>query len=150
MLRTARQRPDVEVFAAIGAIEQLTRNRVERALPDGLSQAGFAVLSHFARTGAPSNPAALAAAFQLTKGAMTNTLQRLETQGLVSIADDPGDGRRKIVTLTLAGAAAQAAGLAATRPQLDALRGAFDADEFAAALPFLSRLRGWLDAQRAA
>jgi len=150
MLRTARQRPDVEVFAAIGAIEQLTRNRLERALPDGLSQAGFAVLSHFARTGAPSNPAALAAAFQLTKGAMTNTLQRLEAQGFVLITDDPADGRRKIVSLTLAGAAAQAAGLAATRPQLDSLREAFEAGEFAGVLPFLDRLRGWLDRNRPA
>ena len=149
MLRIARQRPDVEVFAEIGAIEQLARNRVERALPEGLSSAGFAVLNHFARIGRPANPAALAAAFQLTKGAMTNTLQRLEGQGLVAIADDPTDGRRKLVSLTPAGARVQAAGMAATRPQLDALRRAFDGEEFAAALPFLSRLRAWLDEHRA-
>jgi DNA-binding MarR family transcriptional regulator len=147
--RDPKQRPDVELFAEIGMIEQLARNRMERALPEGLSAAAFGVLDHFVRLGATDSPAHLAQVFHLTKGAMTNTLQRLEAQGLVSLADDPADGRRKVVTLTAAGRAAHLAALAALRPRMDTLRAAFDAAEFAAALPFLRRLRGWLEEHRA-
>jgi DNA-binding MarR family transcriptional regulator len=146
--RPAQPRPDVELFTEIGIIEQLSRTRIERALPPGLSSAQFGVLNHFARRGGPQGPAELAAAFQVTKGAMTNILKKLEQQRLVDIADDPEDGRRKIVTLTAAGSEAHRRALTALRPQLDALRGAFEADEFEAALPFLRALRTWLDEHR--
>jgi DNA-binding MarR family transcriptional regulator len=139
-----RQRADVEVFAEIAAIDQLARNRIERVLPEGLSAAGMAMLNELARLGAPASPVRLARTFQLTKGAITNTLQRLEGLRLVSIDADPADGRRKLVALTVAGAEVQRAALAATRPQLAALREAFDEADFAAALPFLQRLRAWL------
>jgi len=139
-----KQRPDVELFAEIAAIDQLARNRIERALPEGLSAAGMAMLNQLARLGAPASPVGLANAFQLTKGAITNTLQRLEGLRLVAIEADPADGRRKLVALTPAGAEFQRAALVATRPQLAALREAFDEAEFAAALPFLQRLRVWL------
>jgi len=142
-MREARDRPDVEFFAAVGAIEQLHRNRLERVLPQGVSAAGFAVLNRLARRGADS-PASLATGFQLSKGAITNTLQRLEAGGWISLAGDPSDGRRKVVSLTAEGLAAHAAAVAALRPLADDLRTAFPADAFAEALPFLTTLRAWL------
>jgi DNA-binding MarR family transcriptional regulator len=145
IVREARDRPDVELFAEVGRIEQLFRNRVERALPAGLSASQFAVLNHFVRTGAPQGPAGLAAAFHLTKGAMTNTLQRLEGQGLVTVGADAADGRRKVVTVTPAGRQAHGAAVVALKPQMDALRAAFPAEVIDAALPFLRELRAWLD-----
>jgi DNA-binding MarR family transcriptional regulator len=134
----------VQVFAEIGAIAQLARNRIERALPEGLSQAQFDLLVHLARHGREENPAALAAAFQVTKGAITNALQRLAAQGCIRIADDESDGRRKRVSITPAGYAVLDQAVAATRPTMEALRTRFGETEFAAALPFLSALRGWL------
>ena len=104
MSRPLKDRPDVRFFTEVALIDQLSRQRVERALPDGLSAASFSVLNRFARLGGTQSPAELAAAFQVTKGAMTNTLQRLEEQGLVKVEADPADGRRKQVTLTEAGA----------------------------------------------
>jgi DNA-binding MarR family transcriptional regulator len=133
----------VEFFAEVGAIEQLHRNRLERVLPDGLSAAGFAVLNRLARRGA-ENPASLATGFQLSKGAITNTLQRLEAAGWISVAGDPADGRRKVASLTAEGQAAHAAAVAALRPLADDLRTAFPANAFSEALPFLAALRAWL------
>ncbi len=148
MVRTARNRADVQVFSEIGAIGQLTRNRLERALPAGLSQAQFSLLVRLARHGMEESPVQLAQAFQVTKGAMTNTLQRLEAQGFVSIVGDAEDGRRKRVSITPAGLAAHARGVAAARPAMDSLRARFTEAEFEAALPFLSALRAWLDENR--
>jgi DNA-binding MarR family transcriptional regulator len=144
----ARRRPDVELFTEIGIIQQLSNAALERALPDGLSAAGFGVLSHFVRLGREESPAQLAKAFQVTKGAMTNTLQRLEAAGLVAIRGDEADGRRKLVSLTPAGAAAYEDGLVRLKPRMDGLRSAFSEAEFEAALPFLRALRGWLDQNR--
>lgn len=148
MSRPPKDRPDVRLFTEIGIISQLVRTTLERALPDGLSYAQFSVLVHFARRGTEENPAQLAKAFQVTKGAMTNTLQRLEAQGFVAIEGDADDGRRKRVSITPAGLAAHDRGLAASRPAMEALRSRFSDAEFEAALPFLSALRAWLDEHR--
>ena len=148
MTAEAKDRPDVRVMTEIGIIAQLSGARLERNLPDGMSAAQFGVLTHFMRRGGVESPAQLAKAFQVTKGAMTNTLQRLEAQGFVTIVGDQVDGRRKLVTLTQVGARAFDAGIAALRPQLEAMRAAFTEDEFKAALPFLQALRVWLDENR--
>ncbi|MEQ1783915.1 MAG: helix-turn-helix domain-containing protein, partial [Hyphomonadaceae bacterium] len=85
------------LFTEIGIINQLSSNRLERELPDGMSLAQFGVLNHFVRLGGQWAPTRLARAFQVTKGAMTNTLQRLEAQGLVKVVPDPKDARAKLV-----------------------------------------------------
>jgi len=144
----ARDRPDVQVLTEIGIISQLTNAMLERDLPAGMSAAQFGVLSHFMRRGGEDSPARLAAAFQVTKGAMTNTLQRLEAQGFVLIVGDPEDGRRKRVSLTPAGAAAYQAAVLAVGPRISQMRGAFTDAEFTAALPFLRALRMYLDENR--
>ena len=148
MALEAQDRPDVALFAEIGRIEQLFRNRLERALPHDLTASQFALLNHFVRLGRPQGPAELAAAFHLTKGAMTNTLQRLHRQGFLRIDEDRTDGRRKVVTLTQAGQAAHREAVAAIRPHMEALRAAFPAPAIAAALPFLGSLRDWLERHR--
>ena len=86
-------------FNEIGIIDQLAQNLLEHALPDGLKMSHFVVLNHFARLGGARSPQDLARAIQVTKGAMTNTLKRLKTRGLVEIQPDPDDGRAKRVTL---------------------------------------------------
>lgn len=141
-----RERPDVAFFARIAAIERLAGQRLDRALDDGLSSAGLAVLERLAAAPAPPTPLELASALRLSKPAMTHTLQRLEARGLLSLATDAADGRMKRVAITEAGMAARREALAAVRPRIDAVRQAFDAAEFAAALPFLERLAAWLAA----
>jgi len=145
---TAKDRPDVQVFTEIGIIDQLVTARLERSLPEGMSAAQFGVLTHFCRRGGSQTPVELARAFQVTKGAMTNTVQRLEAQGFVDVVPDQTDGRRKLVTMTAKGAAAYEQAIAALRPYYAGLREAFTPEEFEAALPFLRALRVWLDENR--
>jgi len=142
----ARGRADVAVFAAIGAIERLAAQRVERLLPEGLSSTGLELLNQLAIAPSPPTPQALASALRLSKPAITHTLQRLEGHRLVTLATDPDDRRRKRVSLTAGGLDIHRAALAAVRPQMEGVREAFGSDAFVAALPFLERLAGWLGA----
>ncbi len=131
----------------IGIIEQLARNRFERAQPDGLRLPHFAVLNHLVRLGEGRGPAQMARAFQLTKAAMTNTLQRLEARGLIRVEADAEDGRAKRVYLTPAGRARRDAAVAAATADLAPLVAELGAWP-EALLPGLRQLRGLLDASR--
>jgi DNA-binding MarR family transcriptional regulator len=144
--RLARDRADVRVMTEIGIINQLSTARLEKT--GGIPSAQFGLLSHFMRRGGEESPAQLAAAFQVGKSAMTHTLQRTETAGWIRIRPDAEDGRRKLVSLTPAGAAAYGEALKRMRPHLESLREAFTDQEFAQALPFLTALRVWLDDNR--
>ncbi len=139
------------LFNEIGIIEQLSRNRFERVLgdlADGLKISQFSVLNHFVRLGDDKNPADLARAFQVTKGAMTNTIQRLAARGLVEVGTDPLDGRAKRVRITEQGRRVRDQAIAAIGPVLAELEEVFGGQAFADALPFLQRLRAHLDRAR--
>lgn len=136
------------LFNEIGIIAQLSGNKLERVLPEGMSLAQFSVLNHFCRLGGAWSPTRLAAAFQVTKGAMTNTLQRLEAQGLVSVRPDGDDARAKVVEITDAGRAAREAAVQATVPILAQLAGLVPLADVKAALPFLEFVRKTLDENR--
>jgi DNA-binding MarR family transcriptional regulator len=136
------------LFTEIGVIEQLARNRLERGLPDGLKVSQFVVLNHLVRLGGEWSPARLASAFQVTKGAMTNTLQRLEMRGLVRVVADPRDGRAKLVTITDAGRDMRADCVASVGPFLSDLSRALLDKDLAKVLPVLEKVRKYLDAHR--
>jgi len=109
----------------------------------------FSVLHHFViRDVEGQSPLSLANAFQVTKGAMTNTLQRLEAKKYVTVEPDPADGRAKIVRITRAGRAARDRALAAIAPEIAGLLSEVKAAEFAAALPFLTKLKEVMDRRR--
>jgi DNA-binding MarR family transcriptional regulator len=143
-----QDRPDIKVFTEIGIIEHLMRTAVAKALPDGITYAQWEVLVHFTRTGDGETPAELARALQVTKGAITNTLQKMQAAGLVEITADDHDGRKKRIKVTRKGAACHSEMLRMVRPHLDQLRDGFTDAEFEAALPFLRALRIWLDENR--
>lgn len=135
-------------FNEIGIISQLSNTAFERVLPHGLTVSQFSVLNHLARLGDDKSPSHLASAFQVTRGAMTNTLAKLEAKGFVDVRRDDGDGRGKRVFLTVKGAGARKESLKLLVPQLGDVSAAFSEDEFAAALPFLQKLRAFMDAAR--
>ncbi|MBK6704990.1 MAG: MarR family transcriptional regulator [Caulobacteraceae bacterium] len=86
-------------------------------LPEGLSLAGFGVLNHFIRLKRDAErPTQLARNFQVAKSAMTNTLQRLESAGYITLEPDPEDGRGKIARITPSGRAARDASIARLQP----------------------------------
>ena len=135
-------------FNEIGIIDQLIQARMESVLPDGLRMSHFAMLNHLVRLGGQWSPARLAAAFQVTKAAITNTMKRLEARGLIRVENDPGDGRGKLVSLTEAGYEMRNLCIENLQPYLVELQQHFDDESFEAALPLLEALRGWLDEHR--
>ncbi len=140
--------PIFNFFNEIGIIDQLAQTLLERALPDKLKMSHFGVLNHFARLGGEQGPAELARAFQVTKGAMTNTVQRLRDRGLVEVKPDPGDGRGKLVRITDKGLRVRAKAIKAISPELAELEARFGGGKFQKALPFLRELRMYLDQAR--
>ncbi len=137
-----------QFFNEIGIIEQLARARLESALPDGLKISQFTLLNHFVRLQGEWSPARLAAAFQVTKAAMTNTLQRLESRGLVTIKADPNDGRAKLVSLSPAGRKVREQCLRDLLPLFEDMQSQFGDQDFSSALPFLGKVRKFLDEHR--
>jgi DNA-binding MarR family transcriptional regulator len=132
----------------VAIIEHLSRNRLERVLPDGLRASHFVVLNHLVRLGDGRSPARIARAVQVERPAMTNTLQRLEARGLVRLSPDPKDGRGKLVFLTEAGRAAREASVAAATGAIAPIAAGIPEAELTAALPLLRRLRAALDRAR--
>jgi len=136
------------LFNEIGIIEQLARNRLERSLPDDLKVSQFVVLNHLVRLGGDWSPARLANAFQVTKGAMTNTLQRLEKRGLVRVLADPRDGRGKLVGITEAGRDMRVRCVESVSPLFTDLSRELSDKDFALVLPVLEKVRNYLDSHR--
>jgi len=75
----------VSLFSEILALEQLLRSRISKGLPKGMELSHFSVLNHLAHVGGERTPAQLAKTFNLTRGAMTNTLNKLEWAGRVTM-----------------------------------------------------------------
>jgi DNA-binding MarR family transcriptional regulator len=84
--------------------DQLARNRLSKALPKGMELSHFSVLNQLARSNEEKTPAQLARIFHVTRGAMTNTLNRLEWAGHIHVRPDWDDARRKLIAISPAGA----------------------------------------------
>lgn len=107
------------LFSELLMADQLVRNRLAKVLPRGMELSHFGVLNLLARLQAERTPAELARAFHVTRGAMTNTLTKLEWAGYVHIRPDWDDARRKMVSISPSGKAARDAALAAISPLID-------------------------------
>ena len=136
------------LFNEIGIIAQLATTRFESVLPDGMTIAQFSILNHFVRLGGERSPNELARAFQVTKGTMTSTLQRLQARGCITIRPDPDDGRGKIVAITPRGVKVREAAIRALRPFLAKLVSHEIAASFPLLLEQLGPLRQYLDNER--
>jgi DNA-binding MarR family transcriptional regulator len=131
----------VALFSEIFMADQLARNRLTKALPKGMEISHFSVLNHLARSGEERSPAQLARAFHVTRGAMTNTLNKLEWAGHVHIRPDWDDARRKFVSISPAGKSARDTALAAIAPILNQVVEAIGQDKVKNALPVLREMR---------
>ena len=135
----------VALFGEILMVDQLARNRLSRALPKGMELSHFTVLNHLANVNAERSPAQLASAFHVTRGAMTNTLSKLEWAGYVHIRPDWEDARRKLVVISPAGRRARDLALQAIEPVIADVVGSIGSEKVRAALPVLRELRQRLD-----
>lgn len=131
----------VSLFSEIVMVDQLARMSVARAMPKGMELSHFSVLNHLAHAGVEKSPAQLAKTFHLTRGAMTNTLGKLEWNGWVHIRPDWEDARRKMVAISPAGLRARDAALAAIIPVIGRVVEKIGVDKVRGALPVLRELR---------
>jgi len=131
----------IALFSELLTADQLVRNRLSKVLPKGMEISHFSVLNQLARAGDERTPAQLAKSFHVTRGAMTNTLSKLEWAGYVHIRPDWDDARRKMVAISPAGRQARDAALAAISPMISELVSELGEDKVRAVLPILRELR---------
>ncbi len=136
------------LFNEIGIIDQLATSRFARVLAPELTPSEFSVLNHFVRLPGEKSPTRLAKAFQMTKPSMTAILGKLERKAYVEIRASETDRRRKIVTITDAGKAARARGIAAMAPLAGIVLDQMEISQLEKILPTLQALRELLDAER--
>ena len=129
------------LFSEILVVEQLARTSVARVLPKGMELSHFSVLNHLAHSATERSPAQLAKTFNLTRGAMTNTLHKLEWAGWVHIRPDWDDARRKMVAISPSGQSARNAALAAIAPLISNVVTSVGEDKVRTALPVLREMR---------
>lgn len=131
----------VALFGELFMADQLARNRISKVLPKGMELSHFSVLNHLARTNDERTPAQLARAFHVTRGAMTNTLNRLEWAGHIHIRPDWEDARQKFVAISPSGRAARDAAVATVVPLIGEVVQALGQERVRALLPVLRELR---------
>ena len=129
------------LFAEVFITDQLSRELISRALPRGMQISHFSVLNLLAHVNKELSPAQLAEAFHLTRGAMTNTLARLEFAGHIHVRPDWDDARRKFVAISPAGRAARDQAIASFMPLIADVVRDIGPERVRAALPVLRLLR---------
>ena len=135
----------IAVFSELLIADQLARTRIAKVLPRGMELSQFSVLNHLAGVGEERSPAQLARAFHVTRGAMTNTLTKLEWAGHIHIRPDWDDARRKFVAISPAGRAARDAAVQAITPLIAEIVKALGGDRLRTLLPILRELRQQLE-----
>ena len=130
----------IALMAELVAADQAIQSTLARHLPKGMPVSHFSVLNHLRNAGEKS-PAQLARNFQLTKGAITNTLQKLEAAGYIHIRPDWDDARKKLVAISPAGRAAQEHALARVTPVFESVMDQIGSDKIKQTLPVLRSFR---------
>ena len=133
------------LFAEVFMADQLARTVIGRTLPKGMEISHFSVLNLLVHVSEERTPAQLAEALRVTRGAMTNTLAKLEWAGHVHIRPDWDDARRKWVAISPSGRAARDAALAAMMPIIGSIVRDLGPEKVRAALPVLRELRARLE-----
>ena len=135
----------IALFGELFMADQLARNRISKVLPKGMELSHFGVLNHLGRINEERTPAQLARSFHVTRGAMTNTLTKLEIAGHIHIRPDWDDARRKFVAISPAGRAARDAAVQSVAPLIAEVVQALGAERVRAVLPVLREMRTRLE-----
>lgn len=131
----------IALFSEVIAADQMIRNKLSKVLPKGMELSHFSVLNHLARYEGERTPAQLAKTFGVTRGAMTNTLSKLEWAGYVHIRPDWDDARRKMVAISPSGRAARDQALSAIEPLISSAMSNLAPADVRGAVPVLRALR---------
>ena len=131
----------VSLFGEILALDQLVRARLAKVLPKGMELSHFSVLNQLSHSKIERTPAQIAKSFRVTRGAITNTLNKLELSGYIHVRPDWDDARRKMVSISPAGIVARNNALAAVTPIINELISEMGEERLKAIVPILRDLR---------
>ena len=131
----------VSLFGEILALDQLVRARLAKVLPKGMELSHFSVLNQLSHTKIERTPAQIAKSFRVTRGAITNTLNKLELSGYIHVRPDWDDARRKMVSISPAGIVARNNALTAVTPIINELISEMGEERLKAIVPILRDLR---------
>jgi DNA-binding MarR family transcriptional regulator len=131
----------IALFSEVLAADQLVRARLTSVLPKGMEISHFSVLNHLAAVSVERTPAQLAEVFHVTRGAMTNTLSKLEWVGYIHIRPDWDDARRKLVSISPAGRQARDLAVGSITPVINQVVEKLGEAKVRDALPILRELR---------
>lgn len=131
----------ITLFSEMFMADQLARARLARALPKGMELSHFSVLNHLARSKSDRTPAQLARTFHVTRGAMTNTVGKLEWAGHVHVRPDWDDARRKFVSISPSGLKARDEAISAIAPIVADVVETLGAAKVRSVLPILREMR---------
>ena len=129
------------LFSEISTVDQLIRAQISKSLPDGMAISHLSVLNHLSSMKNERTPMQLAKSFHVTKGAMTNTLSKLETSGYIHIRPDWDDARRKQVTISKSGIEAQRGAINSITPVLTKVINRLGQTKADSVLPIIRELR---------
>ncbi|MEE2773738.1 MAG: MarR family transcriptional regulator [Pseudomonadota bacterium] len=131
----------ISLFSEISTIDHLLKTKLAKILPFDMEPSHFAVLNYLSTLGSEKTPAQLARSFNVTKGAMSNTVQKLLKMGYVHIRPDWEDGRSKLVSISKAGVNARNDAVLAIEPIMEDLKRGVGPEKIKALIPFLRALR---------
>lgn len=131
----------ISLFSEILAADQKVRYRLTSVLPKGMEISHFSILNHLAWHEGERSPAQLAETFNVTRGAITNTLGKLEWAGYIHIRPYWDDARRKMVAISPAGRQERDEALSAISPIVDNVIEQLGEEGVRATLPILRELR---------
>lgn len=146
---------DPDVFAVLRAYPQIyhachVEHRSRAASPDGLTSHDASLLAHIEAAEGIS-PARLARHLGVAPSTLSAALARLAGQGMVAMATDRADARRRLVRLTDRGSEALATGSVLDPGRLTALMARLNAAERQRAVEGLTLLadaaRAWREEQ---
>lgn len=140
-VRTAPGATPVEVGQAYFELHHLMHRIVDRTMScAGLSFARTKVLMRIANEG-PMNQATLAGLLGFAPRSVTETIDALEREGLVTRAEDPQDRRARIVAITPAGRTAHEAAMAVKAEAMTEIFGSLSPAERSSLLALFDTIR---------
>ena len=136
------------LFSEITSIDHLFKSILNKKLPVGMEISHFSILNYLSYVDEENTPAQIAKTFNLTKGAITNTLNKLSQSGYIHIRPDWDDGRKKFINISPSGVKAKDQALNNILPLLDEIMYIVNPEKIALILPTLREIRILLNKEK--
>ena len=131
----------INALSELLAVDNLIKSNISHTLPNDMELSHFMVLNYFFHLKGEKTPAQLAKIFRVTKGAMTNTINKLEQKGYIHSRPDWNDGRKKLISISSSGNMAREAAIKNMNPFFFNLVKNLGPDKLKSVVPTLREIR---------